>query len=140
MPQDNPLNSLDAYSRFIAETLNIPAIVRSTVKVWSDSPSTGIAEGEVVFRNSLRLRLREDLDFDEAIITSYGYEVYRGTQRLYWYDDFPHPEDPGLASTFPHHRHIPPDIRRNRICAPGIDFRQPNLPLIIEEILSQPAE
>ncbi|MGQ9626402.1 MAG: toxin-antitoxin system TumE family protein [Anaerolineae bacterium] len=30
-----------------------------------------------------------------------------GRERLYWYDDFPHPNDPILASTFPHHKHIP---------------------------------
>ena len=34
---------------------------------------------------------REELDFADGLITSYGYEVYRGTERLYWYDDFPHP-------------------------------------------------
>jgi len=46
----------------------------------------------------------EELDFEAALITSYGYEVYRHGERLYWYDDYPHPDDPVLALTFPHHK------------------------------------
>jgi hypothetical protein len=130
----NPLASLTNYSRFVAEILDRTAIERSTVGVWSDSPYTGILEGEVYFSNGLRLRLREELDFDAGRITSYGYEVYRHETRLYWYDDFPHPNDSMLASTFPHHKHVPPDIKRNRIPAPGISFTRPNLPALIQEI------
>lgn len=80
------------------------------------------------------MRVREELDFDAQLITSYGYEVYRGKDRLYWYDDFPHPEDPTLASTFPYHKHIPPDIKRNRVPAPNMRFDRPNLPVVIQEI------
>ena len=78
--------------------------------------------------------MREEIDFDAGIITSYGYEVYRGEERLYWYDDFPHPNDPTLASTMPHHKHIPPDIKHHRIPAPGISFDRPNLPFLLHEI------
>lgn len=39
-----------------------------------------------------------------------------------------------LASTHPHHKHIPPDIKHNRIPAPGLSFTRPNLPFLIEEI------
>ena len=131
---DNPLRSLTGYSRLVAELLDSPEIVRSTVAVWSDSRYTGVAEGEVFFRNGIRLRLREELDFDAGLITSYGYEVYRGTERLYWYDDFPHPSDPTLASTFPHHRHVPPDIKHNRVPAPEMSFSRPNLSALIKEI------
>jgi len=137
---DNLLNSLAQYSRFLADLLHRPTVERSTVLVWSDSPYTGVAEGEVFFSNDIRLRLREELDFHAGLITSYGYEIYRGSQRLYWYDDFPHPNDPNLASTFPHHKHVPPDIKHNRISAPEINFNRPNLPVIIREIeeLSKP--
>ena len=130
----NPLKSLSEYSRFIAELLGQPNIKTSTVAAWSDSPYTGIAEGEVVFVNGLRLRMREEVDFDAGLIISYGYEVYRGEERLYWYDDFPHPEDKSLASTFPHHKHVPPDIRRNRIPAPAMSFSRPKPPALIAEI------
>ena len=131
---DKPLNSLSNYSRFVVELLHRPPVEHSSVAVWSDSPYTGIAEGEVFFSNDIRLRMREELDFDAALITSYGYEVYRGAERLYWYDDFPHPNDLSLASTFPHHKHVPPNIKRNRIPAPGLSFTEPNLPVFIEEI------
>ena len=131
---DTSLNSLTDYSRFVAELLHRPTVVRSTVTVWSDSPYTGIAEGEVFFSNGIRLRLREELDFDAGLITSYGYEVYRGAERLYWYDDFPHPNDPNLVSTFPHHKHVPPDMKHNRISTPEISFNRPNFPVLIQEI------
>jgi hypothetical protein len=128
------LKSLSEYSRFISQILSHPDIERSTIVVWSNSPYTGTAEGEVWFREGLRLRMREELDFDAGLITSYGYEVYRGSEKLYWYDDFPHPQDPFLASTFPHHKHIPPEMKRNRVPAPDISFTRPNLPVLIQEI------
>ena len=131
---DNPLQSLSDYSRFVAELLDQPNVRSSTVAVWSDSPYTSVAEGEVFFTNGLRLRMREEVDLDASLITSYGYEVYRGEERLYWYDDFPHPNDPKLASTMPHHKHVPPDIKHNRIPAPNIGFEGPNLPALIQEI------
>jgi hypothetical protein len=130
----NPLHSLRGYSRCLAKLLDQPAIQTSTVTAWSDSQYTGIAEGEVLFASGLRLRMREEIDFDAGIITSYGYEVYRGEERLYWYGDFPHPNDPILASTMPHHKHVPPDIKHHRIPAPGIRFDRPNLPFLLREI------
>jgi hypothetical protein len=133
---ENPLGSLADYGYFVAEIMSRPSILRSTIRVWSSSPFTGTAEGEAIFANGIRLRMREELDFADSLITSYGYEVYLGAERLYWYDDFPHPEDPSLASTFPHHKHVPPDIRRNRIPAPNLRFTDPNLIAIIEEIES----
>jgi len=129
-----PLKSLAEYSRFVAELFNRPTVKSSTVAIWSDSPYTGIAEGEVFFTNGLRLRMREEVDFDAGLIASYGYEVYRGDERLYWYDDFPHPQDASLAATFPHHKHVPPDLRRHRVPAPGLSHTLPNLPAILTEI------
>jgi len=129
-----PLNSLVEYSRFVAELLDRPDVQSSTVAVWSDSPYTGTAEGEVHFTGGIRLRIREELDFAAESITDYGYEVYRQSERLYWYDDFPHPNDPTLASTFPHHKHVPPNIKRNRLPAPSMSFSRQNLPVIIQEI------
>ncbi len=78
--------------------------------------------------------MREELDFGEESINAYGYEVYRKGERLYWYDDFPHPDDPKLALTFPHHKHVPPDIKHNRIPATEMSYTQPNLPVLLEEI------
>jgi hypothetical protein len=131
---ESALTSLAEYCRFVAEALNRSSVTRSTVAVWSDSPCTGIAEGEVFFARGLRLRLREELDFEAGLITAYGYEVYQGDKRLFWYDDFPHPDDPALAPTFPHHKHVPPNIRHHRIPAPGMSFIAPNLPGLLQEI------
>jgi len=39
-----------------------------------------------------------------------------------------------LASTFPHHKHVAPDIRSHRIPALGMSFARPNLAVIIQEI------
>ncbi|MEN8217094.1 MAG: DUF6516 family protein [Pseudomonadota bacterium] len=64
----------------------------------------------------------------------YGYEVWQNDEKLYWYDSQPHPNDPTLASSHPHHKHIPPDIKHNRIPAPILSFTHPNLPELIFEI------
>jgi hypothetical protein len=93
-----------------------------------------VAEGEVFFVQRFRLRIRQELDFDAGLITAYGYEAYRGEERLYWYDGFPHPHDPTLTSTFPHHKHVPPDIKRHRIPAPEMSYTRPNLPVLIQEV------
>ena len=45
-----------------------------------------------------------------------------------------YPHIPELAATHPHHKHVPPDIKHNRIPAPGLSFTQPNLPFLIQEI------
>ena len=132
----SPLQSAQDYSQFVAEILNHVSIEKSTLAVWTDSPFTGMAEGEVFFAKGIRLRMREELDFDAKLITSYGYEAYRNNERLYWYDDFPHPHDPTLASTHPHHKHIPPDIKHHRIPAPSLSFDQPNLPFLLQELES----
>jgi len=42
-----------------------------------------------------------------------------------------------LASTHPHHKHIPPDIKHNRIPAPELSFTQPNLPFLMQEIIDR---
>ena len=74
------LSSLTEYSRFVAELLNRAPVERSTVAVWSESPYTGIAEGEVFFSNGLRLRMRKEINFDAHLIVSYGYR---------WHPDIP---------------------------------------------------
>ena len=131
---ENPLASLADYSRFVAELLNRATVTRSTVIVWSDSPFTGVAEGEVWFSHGIRLRMREEVDFDAALIAAYGYEVYRGGEKVCWYGEWEHPEIPALASTFPHHKHVPPNLRDNRVPAPGIRFDAANLDVVLQDV------
>ena len=131
---ENPLKSIASYSRYVAELIDCANIEHSTVAIWSESPYTGIAEGDIFFSDGFRLRLREELDFEAGLITAYGYEVYRLGERLFWYDDFPHPNEKTLASTFPHHKHVPPDIKHNRIPADQMNFSKPNLSMLLREI------
>lgn len=70
-----------------------------------------------------------------ALIDWYGYEIWKGTEGLYWYDSQPHPDDLSLQSTDPHHKHISPDMKHHRIPAPGMSFNSPNLPAIIAEMI-----
>ena len=128
------LHSLDQYSQLIAKLTNRASIENSTLRVWSTSKYTGIAEGEIFLIKGYRLRMREEIDFDAGLISAYGYEVYKNGEKVYWYDDFPHPNDASLATTYPHHKHIPPDIKHNRIPAPNMSFHKPNLSVLIAEI------
>ena len=127
----NPLRSLAAYSVFLADLLDRPTVNRSTVGGWSVRPYTGVSEGEVWFKRGLRLRMREERDFAEAVITAYGYEVYREDEKLFWYDDFPHPNDANLAITYPHHKHVQTGTRRGQTV---IAASPPSLPEVLQEI------
>jgi len=89
---------------------------------------------EIHFLNDIVLHAMEIIDFTAGVLETYSYTVKRGREALYWYDPQPHPENAALASTFPHHKHIPPQVKRNRIPAPGMSFEHPNLDLVIEEI------
>lgn len=68
------------------------------------------------------------------MLSSYAYEIYKGDERLYWYDPQPHPNDPILAISHPHHKHVPPNIKHNRIPALDLSFTEPKLPFLIKEI------
>jgi hypothetical protein len=111
-----------------------PSIRQSTLVVIRHGPSFAEVLGTVGFEDDVTLTVWEDLDFARGAIQGYSYSVSQRGERLYWYDPQPHPNDPSLTDTFPHHKHTPPDIKRHRVPAPGIDFDQPNLPRLIEEI------
>jgi len=101
--------------------------------------------GNVLFHNGLELKVFEYLDLTDGEILDYSYTVLRGVEKIRWYDPQPHPDNPELASTFPHHRHEPPDttvpatersgIKHNRKPAPGISFQAPNLPALIADCI-----
>ena len=128
-----------------------PEIVFSSVRLYSTSRGTATVTGSVRFRSGLELRVFEIVDFIAGRISDYSYDVLRGEEPVRWYDPQPHPENPELASTFPHHLHEPPDtstgsvqrIKHNRKPAPGISFQAPNLPTLIADCIalgaSQPA-
>ena len=111
-----------------------PEVVRSTLRLYSTSALTAIVEGSIEVGNGLEVRIVEVLDFKVGRIQRYSYTVYRGSEKVRWYDPEPHRE-PELASTFPHHRHESPDIKHNRKPAPGISFFDPNLATLIADCL-----
>ena len=108
----------------------------STLTVIRQASDVATVEGDVFFHHDLRLRVLEVVRFDliPPRLSRYGYEVWRGGEKLYWYDSHPHPNEPSLATTHPHHKHIPPDIKHHRVPAPELSFTEPNLPFLIQEI------
>ena len=116
----------------------------------------------LIFACVIVLCVQEYHNFELGVIEGYGYEISRAhtspevhdlpvaaeycrasyphKEKLYWYDSFPHPNDPSLTSTYPHHKHIPPDIKHHRIPAPDLSFTCPNLPFLIAEVERQVAQ
>lgn len=133
----NPLRTPEDYELFIYTLVEqFPVIRRSTLIFVRYGATLARIVGELYFDANIRLIVRERLTFDRLpmVIDGYGYEVWQADEKLYWYDPQPHPNDPTLQVTHPHHKHVPPDIKHHRIPAPGLSFNQPNLPGLIEEI------
>lgn len=109
-------------------------IERHTLAVYTTGQTVGLMRGQVFFRSGHVLRVYEQIDFVAQRILGYFYEVTRQGEVLWWYDSMPHPDIPELQSTHPHHKHVPPDIKHNRIPAPGLSFTEPNLPRLVAEV------
>lgn len=155
---DNPLYSRAACEQFL---YTLPArynqIQSSTLRYISSGAYFGRVEGLLRFETGLILCVIEYVTFlPRGEIEQYRYEIshphsqgqslavsdaeycaihYAAKEKLYWYDSQPHPDDPTLASTYPHHKHIPPEIKHHRVPAPGLSFTEPNLPRLIQEII-----
>ncbi len=127
----------EAYERFIYALPDAhPEIQSSTLHLYTNSPTTALVRGSIQFDNGLELRIFEYIDFSDGELLDYFYTVLRGEERVRWYDPQPHPENPDLAETLPHHFHEPPDIKHNRKPAPGISFTEPNLPTLIADCIA----
>lgn len=110
-------------------------ILTSTVHLYSTSALTARVTGSIQFASGLELRVAEFVDFLSDQIRDYSYTVYLGAEKVRWYDPQPHPDNPALAATFPHHYHTAPDIKHHRLPAPGITFDAPNLPVLINDCI-----
>ena len=133
----NPLQTPESYELFLYGLPDqFPSIRRSTLAFVRRGASLARVVGDLYFDGGISLVVRERVVFNRlpAIFDWYGYEVWRGDEKLYWYDPQPHPNDPELQSTHPHHKHVPPNIKHHRIPAPAMQFDQPNLPALIREI------
>jgi hypothetical protein len=134
---NNPLRTSKDYELFLYTlTDQFPSVRRSTVTLIRRGATIARVTGELYFDGDVRLVVRERLVYHRlpVVIDWYGYEVWRENKKLYWYDSQPHPRDPTLQGTEPHHKHMPPDIKHHRIPAPAMSFTQPNLPTLIHEI------
>lgn len=133
----NLLRTPEDYELFIYTLVEqFPAVRHSTVTFVRVGASLARVAGDLFFDHGFRLVVRERLVYRRlpVILDDYGYEVWRGRDKLFWYDPQPHPDDPTLQSTHPHHKHVPPDIKHNRIPAPSMSFTRPNLPELIAEV------
>ncbi len=151
------LSSPDTYQSFLYSLPEqYPWIHQSNLAYIPTGNRFGRVEGALFFIPDLVLCIQEFLNFELGVIEAYGYELSRTKipfdspdfptltayckasfsqkEKLYWYDSFPHPHILELASTNPHHKHIHPNIKRNRIPAPDISFTRPNLPFLLAEI------
>jgi hypothetical protein len=132
---------MPAFSRADYESLiySLPEryaeVSSSTLRLYTNSPTTAFVRGTVYFRSGLELRVFEYLDLTDGELLDYSYTVLLGEERIRWYDPQPHPENAELASSFPHHRHEPPDLKDNRRPAPGISFQSPNLPTLMADCI-----
>lgn len=108
-------------------------IKESTLRLFTVSTQSAIVEGEIRFSNGLTLRVLEIINLRARAIQKYSYTIFYNGEKLRWYDPQPHPEIESLQSTFPHHRHEPPNIKQNRLPAPGISFDAPNLETLIRD-------
>ena len=134
---NNPLRTSKDYELFLYTlTDQFPSVRRSTVTLIRRGATIARVTGELYFDGDVRLVVRERLVYHRlpVVIDWSGSEVWRENKKLYWYDSQPHPSDPTLQGTEPHHKHIPPDIKHNRIPAPAMSFTQSNLPTLIHEI------
>ena len=129
------LNSAEAYGRYVYSLQERHRRIQQLrLSLFTTGTTDGILKGEICFLDDIVLYVMEIIDFADGVLEAYSYTVKRGQATLYWYDPQPHPEDPSLASTFPHHKHVPPWSRRNRIPTRGLSFEHPNLDFLVEEI------
>jgi hypothetical protein len=127
--------SFEEYCHLVAGLPDQFSSIRSsTLTAYTIGPFVAEVEGQLTFDAGYVLDAWELLDLAAGSIRSYSYELSRSGERVWWYDPTEHPNDPTLESSYPHHKHILPDIKRNRVPAPEISFTRPNLPVLIQEI------
>lgn len=133
-----PFRTIEDYELFLYTLAErYPGVTRSTLSLVRRGSTLARVSGEILFEQSLRLVVRERIAYERRplSISSYGYELWQGAEKLGWYDSQPHPEDDTLKESHPHHKHVPPDMKHHRLPAPRMSFDSPNLPLLIEEAL-----
>ncbi|MBT9149251.1 MAG: hypothetical protein DDT28_00673 [Dehalococcoidia bacterium] len=133
----NPFQSLRDYEEFVYTLRQqFPSIQGSALVIVQRGKRMATLQGEITFAQGYRITLKERLSLDEGpvVIEDYGYEFWHKGDKVTWYDAQPHPDEPILTKSYPHHQHVPCDMKHHRIPAPKMSFTQPNLPALIREI------
>jgi hypothetical protein len=132
-----PFASVEDYKFFVYSLpAAYPEIKESSLVLVRSGARLAAVRGTIAFVNGWSLVVMERFRWDRTplVLDAYGYEAWNAGKKQCWYDPQPHPEAAELQVTFPHHKHVPPEIKRNRVPAPGITFTGPNLPQLIHEI------
>jgi len=137
----HPFRTLADYELFLYTLAQRhPSIRHSSLILVRRGTSLARVEGEIAIEGGCRIVVRERIVADRLplVIDGYGYEIWRDDEKLCWYDSQPHPDELALQPTHPHHKHVPPNMKQNRIPAPRMSFAQPNLPVLIAEVEALP--
>ncbi len=130
-----PLDDIASYSAFVyALAARHPFLTSSALTLAPIGATLAKLEGRIECQHGIHLEVWELIDFAARRIRTYSYEVYRGNEKICWYDSWEHPEIPALAPTFPHYKHIPPNLRDHRVPAPGISFVSANLDVVLNDV------
>lgn len=130
-----PLEDIAGYSAWVYALAERHSFVtHSTLALTPIGATLAKLEGRIECAGELRVEVWELVDFSTRRIRTYSYKIYLSGGKICWYDSWPHPEIPSLATTFPHHKHILPNLREYRVAAPGIQFDAPNLDTVLEDV------
>lgn len=130
-----PLDDLASYSAFVYALRERHSFVSgSTLTLAPIGATLAKLEGRIECQGGIHLEVFELIDFAARRIRTYSYEMYRNGEQVCWYDAWEHPEIPELKATFPHHKHVLPNLRNNRVSAPGISFESPNVDVVLEGV------
>jgi hypothetical protein len=130
-----PLDGLATYSAYVyAVAERHPFVTGSTLTLAPIGATLAKLEGRIECGPEIQVEVWELVDFAAKRIRTYSYEVYRRNEQIGWYDAWEHPEVLSLAATFPHHKHVPPNLRDHRVPAPGISFESPNLDVVLKDV------
>lgn len=92
----NPFRTPEDYELFLYTLLaQFSSVHHSTLTFIRRGATLARVSGELNFAQDFRLVIRERLLYDRLplIIDQYGYEVWQGENKLYWYDSQPHPAE-----------------------------------------------
>jgi hypothetical protein len=129
------LDNYDEYAAFLATLQErFGSIQNIKFNAYRTSATRASSSGTIILPKEITLKFNEKINFAKKKLVDYGHVVYQASEKLYYYDSRPHPDDLSLAATHPHHKHISPDIKHHRIPAPGLSFDHSNLEFLIREI------